>query len=84
MTSLIGNRCDADEALIVANEPPSNSKPYTLLLPYAGQKGEHLKRPVRKDTHQMLPENTQPRICYTWTKLGAKLNNINGPAKKSH
>ena len=51
MTSLIGNRCDADEALIVANEPPSNSKPYTLLLPYAGQKGEHLMRSFRKVMH---------------------------------
>ena len=42
---------NADRAPTVANELPSNSKSFTLLLPYTGQKGEHLIRSLRKDMH---------------------------------
>ena len=59
-----------------ANELPSNSQSFTLLLPYTGQKGEHLIRSLRKDMHHTLPENFETRICYTGTKLCTKFNNI--------
>ena len=67
-----------------SNKLPSNSKSFTLLLPYTGQKGEHLTRSLRKDMHRTLPENFQTRIFYTGTKLGTKFNNIKDPVKKSH
>ena len=70
-----------DGAPTVANELPSNSKYVTFLLPYTGQKGEHLIRSLRKDMHHMLPENVQTGICYTGTKLGTKFNNIEDPVK---
>ena len=66
-----------------SNELPSNSKSFTLLLPYTGQKGEHLISSLRKDMHRTLPENFQTRICYNGTKLGIKFNNIKDPVKKS-
>ena len=75
---------NADEAPTVANELPSNSKSYILLLHYTGQKGEHLTRSLRKGMHRTLPENVQIRICYSGTKLGTKFNNIKDPAQKSH
>ena len=34
--------------------------------------------------HRALPENVQPRMCCTGTKLGTKFTNIKGPVKKSH
>ena len=46
----------ADEAPAKANKLPSNSKSYTLLLPYAGQKCEHLIRSLRKETVKRLKE----------------------------
>ena len=60
---------NADRAPTIANKLPTNSKSYTLLLPYTGQKGKHLTRSLRKDMHHTLPENLQARICYTGTKL---------------
>ena len=74
---------NADRASTVANELPTNSNSYTLLLLYTGQKCEHLRRSLRKDMHRTLPENVQARICYTG-KLGNKFNNIKDPVKKSH
>ena len=74
---------NADGAPTVANELPRNSKFFTLLLPYAGQKGEHLIRSLRKNMHRTLPENVQTRLCYTGTKLGTKFNNIKDPVKNS-
>ena len=61
---------NAYEALTFANGLLSNSKSYTFLLFYTGQKGEHLIRFLRKNIHHMLPENAQTSICYTRTKLG--------------
>ena len=63
---------NADGAPTIASELSSNSKSVTLLLPYTGQKGEHLIRSLRKDMHRTLPENVLTRICYTGTKLGTK------------
>ena len=74
---------NADRASTVANELPTNSNSYTLLLLYTGQKCEHLRRSLRKDMHRTLPENVQARICYTG-KLGNKFNNSKDPVKKSH
>ena len=71
-------------ALTKANELSRNSKSVTLLLPYTGQKGEHLIRSLRKDMHRTLPENVQTRTCDTRTKLGTKFNNIKDPIRKSH
>ena len=42
---------NANEAPTVANEFPGNSKSYTLLLPYTGQRGEYLIRSLKKDMH---------------------------------
>ena len=67
-----------------SNELPNNSKSFTLLLPYTGQKGEHLIRSLRKDMHSPLPEYFETRIRYTGTKLGTEFNNIKDPVKKSH
>ena len=75
---------NADRAPTVANELLSNSKFFTLLLPYTGQKGEHLIKSLRKNMHHTLPENVQTRTCYTGTKLGTKFNNTKDPVKKSH
>ena len=75
---------DADKVPTIANNLPTNSKSHTPLLPYDGQKGEHLVRSLRKDMHRMLPENVQARICSTGTKLGTKFNKIKDPVKKSH
>ena len=75
---------NADKAPTVASELPANSKSLTLLLPYNGQKGEHLVRSLRKDMHHTLRENVQARICYTGTKLDTKFKNIKDPVKKSH
>ena len=66
------------------NDFPSNSKSFTLLLPYTGQKSEHLIRSLRKDMHRTLLENFQTRICYPCTKLATKFNNIKDLVKKSH
>ena len=68
----------------LSNEFPSKSKSFTLLLPYTGQKGEHLIRSLRKDIHRTLPENVQSRICYTGTKLGTKFSNIKDSVEKFH
>ena len=65
------------------NKLPSNSKSYTLLLPYFGYKGDLLIRSLRKNMHWTLPENVPTRICYTGTKIGTKVKNINGLVKKS-
>ena len=59
---------NTDEAPTVASELPSNSKSYTLLLPYI---------------RQMLPENVQTRMFFTVTKLGTKFNNIKDTFTKS-
>ena len=75
---------NADGVPTVANGLPSNSKSFTLLLLYTGQKGEHLIRPLRKDMHCTLPENVKTGIRYTGTKLGIKFNNIKDPVRKSH
>ena len=53
---------NADRAPTVANELPTNSKSYALLLPYTGQKGEPLIRSLRKDMHRTPPENVQARM----------------------
>ena len=74
---------NANGAPAIANELPSNSKSFTLLIPYTGQKGEYLIRSLRKNMHRTLTENVQTRICYTGTKLDTKFN-ITGPVKKSH
>ena len=58
------------------NELPSNSKSFTLLLPYTGQKSEYLIRSLRKDMHHTLLENFQTRICYSGTKLATKFSDI--------
>ena len=74
-----------DKVLTVANELHTNYKSHTFLLPYNGQKGEHLVRSLRKDMHhRTLLENAQTRICYNGTKLGTKFNNIKDSVKKSH
>ena len=39
---------NSDEAPTVANELPTSSKSYTLLLPYTEQKVEHLIRPLKR------------------------------------
>ena len=65
---------NADKVSTVANELLTNSKSHTFLLPYNGQKGEHLVRSLRKDMHRTLLENAQARICCNSTKLGTKLN----------
>ena len=75
---------NGDRAHTIAYDLPTNSKSHTLLLPYTGQKREHLVRSLRNDMHRMLPENVPARICYTCTKLGTKLNKIKDPVKKSH
>ena len=49
-------RSNADGAPTVDNELLSNSKSFTLLLPYTGQKGEYVIRSLRKDMHRTLPE----------------------------
>ena len=77
-------RSNADKVSIIANDLSTNSKSHTLLLPYNGQKGEHLVRYLRKDMHRTLPENVQARICYTGTKRGTKFNNIKHLVRKSH
>ena len=74
----------ADKAPTVASELPSNSKSFTILLPYTRQKGENLMKSLRKDIHPTLPKNGQTRICYTGTKLATKFNNIEDPIKKYH
>ena len=48
---------NAEKAPIVANDLGTNSKSHTILLPYDGQKGEHLVRSLRKDMHRALLEN---------------------------
>ena len=68
----------------VSSELPSNSKSFTLLLPYSGQKAEHLIISLRKNMHRTLPGHVQTRICYTGTKLGTKFSNIKDPVKISH
>ena len=74
----------ADRVPNVATELPSNSKSFTILLPYTRQKGENLIKSLRKDIHPTLPENGQTRIYYTGTKLATKFNNIEDPVKKYH
>ena len=75
---------NADETLIVSNEFSSNSKCFTLLLPYTGHKGEHLIRSLRMDMPRTLPENFQISTCYNGMKLAIKYNNIKDLVKKSH
>ena len=48
--------CNADKTTISVNELPTSSKSHTLVLPYNGQKVEHLVRSWRKDIHCMLSE----------------------------
>ena len=55
---------DVDVAPTMANELPSNPKSCTLLLPYTGQKGEHLIRSLRKEMNRTLPENVQTIMLY--------------------
>ena len=55
---------NAEKAPIIANELRTNSKSHTILLPYDGQKGDHLVRSLRKDMHRTLLENVQARILY--------------------
>ena len=49
-------------------------KSHTLLLPYNGQKREHLVRSLKKVLHRTLPGS----------KLGTKFNNIKDLVNKSH
>ena len=50
-----------------------------MILPYAGEKGCTLIKPLKKNLQSVLPVNIQTCTVYTETKLSSQLRNIKNP-----
>ena len=57
----------------------NNIRKPLMILPYAGEKGCTLIKPLKKNLQSVLPVNIQTRTVYTETKLSSQLRNIKNP-----
>ena len=57
----------------------NNIRKPMMILPYAGEKGCTLIKPLKKNLQSVLPVNIQTRTVYTETKLSSQLRNIKNP-----
>ena len=57
----------------------NNIRKPMMILPYAGEKGCTLIKPLKKNLQSVLPVNIQTCTVYTETKLSSQLRNIKNP-----
>ena len=46
---------------------------YSLILPYAGPKGNSISNPMKNSLKQTLPDNVKTRVTYSGQELSTKL-----------
>ena len=59
--------------LIIRNNPLKRM--YSLILPYAGHKGNTIIKTMNNSLKRILPNNVKTRVTYTGQKLGTKFQN---------
>ena len=61
----------------------NNDKLHSLILPYAGPKGNNIIKSINNNIQQILPNNVKTRNTYTGRKLRAKFQ-IKDLTKNQH
>ena len=61
----------------------TTGKNYFLLLPYKGEKGDHLIKSMKRRLSKLLPREFKTQVTYTCKKLGTSFN-VNDQSKFDH
>ena len=57
---------------------------YSLILPYAGPKGNTIIKTMNNSLKRIFPDNVKTRITYTGQKLGTKFQNKDKTDQHKH
>ena len=76
------NKSKSSEYYHDTSEQPAE-KMYSLILPYAGPKGNSIIKTMKNNLNRILPDNVKTRVTYSGQKLSTKLQ-IKDKTKDQH